>query len=150
MTARFVLAAIIAVVLSSCAGASSEGPNDVVALAMTTRAGGPPTIEVVEPADGATVTSPFTVRVTTKNMELAPAGRTLDGEGHWHVMVDGECLAAGEVIPKNDSHLHVGSGEDSAEFDLAPGRHTLCVQLGDGFHVAVSVTDVVQINVVSE
>lgn len=65
-------------------------------------------------------------------------------------MVNGECLMAGEVIPKDDNHLHVGSGEDHAEFDLEPGEHELCVQLGDAFHVAVSVTDVVRINVIGE
>ena len=151
MTLRQLVTVALLSLLCAC---SAEAPtaNDVdeVRLSVRARSGGTPTIEVMEPQNGATVTSPFSVRVSTENVALAPAGRTLDGEGHWHVMVDGDCLDAGEVIPKDESHLHVGSGEDHAEFDLAPGVHDLCVQLGDGFHVAVAVTDVVRINVVDE
>lgn len=149
MTIRQFGAIVLVSVLCACsADRNAISEADEVRLAVSARSGGTPTIEVIEPQDGATVTSPFRVRVSTDHVALAPAGRTLDGEGHWHVMVDGDCLEAGEVIPKDDSHLHVGSGEDHAEFDLAPGVHDLCVQLGDGFHVAVAVTDVVRVNVV--
>lgn len=149
MTLRTLLSLVLLGTLCACSaeGESADTPNEVQ-LAVSARAGGTPTLQVLEPLEGADVVSPFTVVVATENIALAPAGRTLDGEGHWHVMVDGECLPAGEVIPKDDDHLHVGSGENIAEFDLALGVHDLCVQLGDGFHVAVAITDVVRINVV--
>ncbi len=149
MNTRMIIVSIALAMVCACSGhEAAVEPLDEVQLSVSARAGGTPMIEVLEPLNGASVTSPFVVRVSTENVALAAAGRTLDGEGHWHVMVDGECLAPGEVIPKDDNHLHVGSGDDQAEFDLAPGRHDLCVQLGDGFHVAVAVTDRVTVEVV--
>jgi len=136
--------------IAGCSAESIAIPESQVELEVSARAGGTPTVEVLEPTNGAVLASPFTVRVRTENVALAPAGRTLDGQAHWHVMTNGECLAAGQVIPKDDVHLHVGSGEEFAEFDLSPGTHDLCVQLGDGFHVAVAVTDIVTITVADE
>ena len=119
------------------------------AITFLERSGGRPELRVVEPVDGAVVEAPFVLRVETDNLELAAAGRTLDGEGHFHVMVDRECLHPGEVIPKDQVHLHVGSGADTLELDLPPGTYDLCAQIGDGFHVAVAVADTITVNVVS-
>ena len=52
-------------------------------------------------------------------------------------MVDGECAAAGQVITKDDAHLHYGKGQVEAKLDLLTGSHTLCLQAGDGAHVAL-------------
>jgi len=52
-------------------------------------------------------------------------------------MIDTPCLAAGEVIPKDDSHRHFGDGSMEADLELASGVHTLCLQAADGAHVAL-------------
>lgn len=108
---------------------------------------GEPTIRFVSPTDGQTVSGPVRVEIETSNIELAPSGSSHDGEGHWHLLIDRDCIRAGELIPSEVDSVHVGSGEASAEFSLAPGRHELCAQVGDGFHVAVAITDSITINV---
>jgi hypothetical protein len=53
-------------------------------------------------------------------------------------MVDTDCLAAGQVVPKDDTHLHYGKGQLEAELALPPGLHTLCLQAADGAHIALA------------
>jgi hypothetical protein len=96
-----------------------------------------PSVTFVSPADGATVSSPVTVKLAAENFTIEPAGDVHTGAGHLHIMVDAECLAAGEIIPKDDTHLHYGQGQLEATLDLAPGAHTLCLQAGDGAHTAL-------------
>jgi hypothetical protein len=52
-------------------------------------------------------------------------------------MVDTDCVAAGQGVPKDETHLHYGQGQLEAELELAPGPHTLCLQAADGLHVAL-------------
>jgi len=135
--------------LSACGGAdSTQGPelDPAMSEALASR-DGVPSIRIVSPAPGATVRQNLTVRVETENVRLAPAGTTHDGEGHWHLLIDQGCLDSGTVIPADEVTVHVGDGTDSVTVELAPGRHELCAQLGDGFHVAVAVTDSIEIDV---
>ena len=106
---------------------------------------GRPTITIIEPAPGATVESPVRFKVEAKNLELQPAGRAADGEGHLHVLVDQDCLDPGTEFPKNARSVHVSDGSDRIELDLLPGRHEVCIQVGDGFHVAVAVLSLIHI-----
>jgi hypothetical protein len=69
---------------------------------------------------------------------VAPAGDVKAGAGHLHIMVDTDCLAAGQVVPKDDTHLHYGKGQMEAELVLPPGTHTLCLQAADGAHIALA------------
>lgn len=108
-----------------------------------------PTIEIVSPEDGATVTSPVLIEVETENFSLGPAGTTRDGEGHFHVIVDEGCITPGLVIPENKVVAHAGNGASSRLVELEPGRHELCVQISDGFHVAVSIFDRIVVDVVA-
>ena len=109
---------------------------------------GRPSIDIVAPADGARVRSPLQMEVAVDDFRLAPSGRTVDGEGHLHVIVDLPCLPPGSQIPKDDRSIHIGDGSAVFEIDLPPGRHELCVQVGDGFHVSVAVVDTVEVTVV--
>ena len=40
-------------------------------------------------------------------------------------------------IGKDDAHLHYGKGQGEATLDLSAGPHTLCLQAGDGAHIAL-------------
>ncbi len=102
---------------------------------------GNPVIEILEPQNGAMVTSPLKIQVATDNLTLSPSGRTRDGEGHLHVLIDQECLQPGTVIPTDSETIHVGNGTGIKELELSPGHHDLCLQIGDGFHIAVSVAE---------
>jgi len=106
-----------------------------------------PVMRVISPEDGAVVTSPFRVVVETEHFELAPKGRVRDGEGHFHVIIDHSCEPPSAQIPDDDLHLHVGSGAAETMVELEPGEHSLCVQLGDGFHTALKTFDTINITV---
>src|SRR5688500_14123003 len=87
-----------------------------------------PRVSFASPADGATVASPVHVVLAAENFTVEPAGEVKAGAGHLHIMVDTDCVAAGQVITKDDQHLHYGQGQLEADLDLAPGTHTLCLQ----------------------
>ncbi len=91
----------------------------------------------VEPADGATVTSPVEFKMGAENFSIEPAGEITDGAGHLHILVDVECVAAGEIIPSDEAHVHFGKAQTSAELELTPGEHKLCLQAADGSHAAL-------------
>ena len=97
-----------------------------------------PRVSFSSPADGATVTGPVHVTLAAENFTVEPAGEVKPGAGHLHIMVDTACLAAGEVITKDDTHLHYGQGQLEADLELAPGAHTLCLQAADGAHTALA------------
>ncbi len=97
-----------------------------------------PRVYFVSPQDGATVTAPVKVVMAAENFTVEPASETVTpGHGHLHIMVDTDCVAAGQGVPKDDTHLHFGKGQLEAELALAPGAHTLCLQAADGLHVAL-------------
>lgn len=120
-------------------------PNLSTALAYRD---GEPRLTITSPTDDATVTSPVLLTFDIANLSLSPAGETQDGEGHLHIFVDRGCMSPGLIIPEDDHTLHVGDDTLTATVDLGPGRHDLCVQIGDGFHVAVAVQDEISVHVV--
>ena len=87
-----------------------------------------------EPKDGATVTNPVHVKFAVEGMKIAPAGTMTDGTGHHHLLIDGQPVPKGTVIPANDKSLHFGKGQSETEITLPPGDHTLTLQFGDGAH----------------
>jgi hypothetical protein len=88
----------------------------------------------VEPKDGAEVKSPFKVKFGVEGMKIAKAGDMAANTGHHHLIVDGQALEKGQVVPTDDKHLHFGKGQTETELTLAPGPHTLTLQFADGSH----------------
>ncbi len=87
------------------------------------------------PADGATVTSPVTVRFGLRGMGVAPAGVDLPNTGHHHLLIDVEEAPSFDMpLPANDSVRHFGGGQTEVEIELPPGEHTLRLVLGDLLH----------------
>ena len=89
----------------------------------------------ISPEDGATLTSPVTVRFGLREMGVAPAGVQKPATGHHHLIVDADLPPMDLPVPKDDQHLHFGAGQTEVELELAPGRHTLQLLLGDHRHV---------------
>ena len=106
-----------------------------------------PSVAFVEPANAATVASPVALKLAAYNFTLEPAGEVHEGAGHLHVMVDVPCVEPGQPIPKDDQHVHLGTGQTETELTLAPGAHTLCLQAGDGVHTALAITREITITV---
>lgn len=94
-------------------------------------------IYFTSPTDGATVSSPVQVVMSGEFFTVEPAGTIHPGAGHLHILVDNDCITPGQVIPKDETHLHFGAGQLTAELELAPGEHMLCLQAADGAHFAL-------------
>lgn len=103
-------------------GARQPAPADAVAY-------------IQSPADGATVSSPFTVRFGLRGMGVAPAGVDLPETGHHHLLIDVADLPSFDApLPATDSIRHFGLGQTEVELSLPPGQHTLQLVLGDSLH----------------
>jgi Domain of unknown function (DUF4399) len=93
-------------------------------------------VYIVSPKDGATVGQSVTVVFGLKGMGVAPAGVKKEGTGHHHLLVDvKELPTAGQPIPKDDTHMHFGNGQTETTLKLAPGTHTLQLELADENHI---------------
>lgn len=94
------------------------------------------TVKILSPKDGATVSSPFKVKMGAEGIKVRPAGEAVDEKtsGHHHILINQSPVPAGQVIPTDDKHLHFGKAQTEAEVKLAPGDYTLTLQFGDGAH----------------
>jgi hypothetical protein len=93
-------------------------------------------VSIVSPADGATVPQTFIVKFAVENISLAPAGDVTKNTGHHHLLIDVDKLPAeGAPIPNDANHMHFGKAQTQAEVKLAPGKHTLQLELGDSGHM---------------
>lgn len=91
-------------------------------------------VAFLEPADGATVTSPFKVRFAVNGMEVKPAGEVTANTGHHHLLINAEPIKTGEAVPFDETHLHFGKGQTETEVKLPPGQYTLTMQFANGAH----------------
>lgn len=119
----FLAAAVTAVSLASAA-ASERTPAPAGAM-----------VYIIEPADGAMVSSPVVVRFGMKGMGVAPAGVEKEKTGHHHLIVDADLPPLDEPIPSDDNYRHFGGGQTETSVELAPGKHTLQLLVGDHNHV---------------
>ena len=93
-------------------------------------------VYIISPKDGATVGQNVTVVFGLKGMGIAPAGVHKDNTGHHHLLIDVNDLPpAGQPIPNDETHKHYGGGQTEATVKLAPGTHTLQLELGDENHI---------------
>jgi len=91
---------------------------------------------IVSPKDGATVPQEFKVKFGVKEIALAPAGDVTKNTGHHHLLIDVDKLPpAGAPIPTDANHMHFGKAQTEATIKLAPGKHTLQLELGDFGHM---------------
>jgi hypothetical protein len=91
---------------------------------------------IIEPADGARVTSPVRVVFGLKGIGVAPAGVDRNDAGHHHLLVDAPLpIELGLPLANDEQHRHFGGGQTEVELTLTPGRHTLQMLLGDHLHI---------------
>lgn len=90
----------------------------------------------ISPQDGETVQSPVIVRFGLQGMGVAPAGTDRANTGHHHLLIDlAELPATDKPLPADSNHVHFGGGQTETSVELAPGKHTLQLLLGDQSHV---------------
>jgi hypothetical protein len=109
----------------------------VVALADDGRTPSPAGAKVfiIEPKDGATVSSPVSLKFGIEGMEVAPAGTDKPNTGHHHLIIDSAITDFSSALPKDETHIHYGKGQTEASIELKPGKHTLQLILGDKNHI---------------
>ncbi|VVD96879.1 ATPases of the AAA+ class [Pandoraea soli] len=93
-----------------------------------------PRVFFVVPTDGATVSNPVVVKFGVEGMAIKPAGDMTSNAGHHHLIIDGDPIPAGQVVPTDDTHLHFGKGQTETSVNLTPGDHTLTLQFANGAH----------------
>ncbi|HWW06596.1 DUF4399 domain-containing protein [Collimonas sp.] len=91
-------------------------------------------VAFIEPVDGAVVSNPFTVKFGVSGMEVRPAGDMTPGVGHHHLFINEDSMAAGQLIPMDDKHLHFGKAQTETSVTLPPGQYKLTMQFADGTH----------------
>ena len=139
------LALVLATGLVACGGDEPEAEPMVEestaaapAAPMADRSSATPSVSFVRPADGATVSSPVSMEFIVSNLNISPVPDEVEtareGMGHYHVAIDTECLAVGELIPKADPWVHFGDGSKIYETLMTAGQHTLTLQIGDDDH----------------
>lgn len=90
----------------------------------------------ISPVANATVSSPVTVRFGLTGMGVAPAGTVKENTGHHHLLIDVSDLPPmDQPLPNDAQHRHFGGGQTEIALELAPGKHTLQLVLGDANHI---------------
>jgi hypothetical protein len=112
--------------------------KSVLAAALLTLSAGAfaQSVSFAEPANGATVSSPFKVKFAVTGMHVKPAGDMTANTGHHHLLINATPVKAGEVIPADEKHIHFGKGQTETEVTLPPGNYTLTMQFANGLHQA--------------
>ena len=98
-----------------------------------------PRVELLGPDGSLTAGDSLTVRFAAVGIAIVPAtGTAVAGEGHHHLFIDRDPTPDGEVFPKGDGIVHLGTGADSVRLALAAGTHRLIAVLAGGDHVPVA------------
>lgn len=92
-------------------------------------------VMILEPANGATVASPVTVKFGIAGMDISPAGTAKENSGHHHLLIDQKLADPKAGIPADEHHKHFGKGQTEAVVELTPGTHTLQLVLADHNHI---------------
>lgn len=134
-------AGLLVLLLAACGPGQEQstgaGEAEGTPAAAATRTPAPPGAAVffIEPANGATVKSPVTVKFGISGMSVAPAGDPTPNTGHHHLLIDTELSDPTQPVPSDANHLHFGKGQTEASVELPPGEHRLQLVLGDANHV---------------
>jgi hypothetical protein len=91
-------------------------------------------VYIIEPANGAEVSSPVRVVFGLTAMGVAPAGVNQAGTGHHHLLIDGPEIDFTKPLPASEQVVHFGGGQTETSVELKPGTHTLQLLLGDWKH----------------
>lgn len=91
-------------------------------------------VSFIEPADGAVVSSPFTVKFSVSGMDVKPAGDMTPNTGHHHLLINEDSIPAGQSIPVDEKHIHFGKGQTETLLTLPPGKYKLTMQFANGAH----------------
>jgi hypothetical protein len=124
------LASLVAVPLLVAACASSSGSGSSGSGSGSGSNGGA-TLKITSPANGAKVTTPFTLTFTS-NQAIGP---TDTGKDHVHLFIDGS--SSYQVVESTTTQVK----------NLSPGKHTIMLSLRHADHSAVGPTAKITVDV---
>ncbi len=138
--------ALLALSISGCAAEEPVTEDEPAAPAEAEPASEPqPQVFFATVEDGGTYASPVELVFAVDNFTVVPIEDPLiarPGEGHYHLAVDADCAAAGDVIVAgNPSYIHFGTGNDNISLQFEAGTHRLCLQMADGEHRVIDGPD---------
>ena len=110
---------------------------------------GTPSIAIVSPASGSTVSGDFTVKVQISSFTVSEAlfGKAnLAGYGHWHLNVDS--TTAGMMGMATMLGMSGGDTFQASTKGLSPGKHTFFALLVDDQHAPLNPPVVTQVELV--
>ena len=99
---------------------------------------GSPEVFFTNMEGGGTYSTEYEVVFAAENFSIVPIEDPLvvrEGEGHYHLAIDVDCVVAGEIIPPGTpSYVHFGTGNDRITLQFELGEHRVCLQAADGEH----------------
>lgn len=84
--------------------------------------------------NGQTLASPFKVVMGADNIAVDTIGAVKPASGHHHILIGLDSIPAGQVVPKDSTHIHFGNAQKETELNLPPGKHKISLQFADGVH----------------
>lgn len=95
-----------------------------------------PHVYFIEPKDGDIISGPIYVKMGAMGIDIVPAGTDKENSGHHHLLIDVKKYSDfSSPVPKDANHKHFGKGQLETTLNLAPGKHTLQLLVGDKAHV---------------
>jgi len=134
-----VLGATVAIV-TACSGAEQTPATDSTAseTVLVEPAPSGASVQILSPAEGDTVTLPFTMTLGATGVEVIAAnGLREEGKGHHHLVVDGDAPSTDSLpLAPAPIVIHMGTGATERVFDsLSPGPHRVIAIFAAGDHV---------------
>ncbi len=98
------------------------------------------TVEITSPENGATVTSPVTVKLKATGVRITPITNHARGTAHHHLFVDHDLTWLTDTIPQGSPGiLHLSGGQTEWVLDsLKPGKHRVIALLANWEHVPLN------------
>ena len=94
-------------------------------------------VSISEPSNGAKLSGPVKVCLTTSGVSVEPAKMGVNkGKGHHHLLVDVSLPKnLRKPIGKDANHIHMGDGSKCKKLNLKAGKHTIRALFAKGNHV---------------
>ncbi len=129
---------ILLAALFACAPADT--PPGSVDTAAATASAAAPSVEILSPADGDSVSLPFTVTLGATGVDVVSAtGVAEAGKGHHHLAIDIDAPADSLALPAAPAVIHLGTGVSEYVIEsLAPGPHRIIAIFAAGDHVPMT------------
>lgn len=101
----------------------------------------PPSVRIVSPAQGASISGPVTVTVEIGGVPVRPASDGDAGAFHHHLLIDvdpASVIQPGQPLPVGQANIIHTADLTTVLTDLPPGSHTITTVLSKTDHVPLS------------